>query len=365
MKHILYLIISFAIIACGEQNTANNTTKSIRKQRWNLASSFPKSLNSFWDRIEGFSTQVTATTNKELTIKCYQPGEMVPALEVFDAVSQGSIEMGVTAGNYYMGKNNAFVLDTGLPFGLTCQQKNAWLYEAGGLELIQNLYKKYNIMYFPIGNTTTQMGGWFRNEITSLEDLQGLRVRISGLGGKVYDKMGATVQMIGGGEIYSALEQGSIDGAEFVGPYDDEKFGFQNVAKYYYAPGWQEPGATIALYINLERWMTLSTNAQEIIAMAAKNANLLFAARYDKENPAALKRLIDQGVELRHFPNEILAEAKKQTDLLIKEYCKDPEFNTIYTSIKKFKETSNAWSKANALHYINFATTGIQYYETD
>lgn len=360
MKNFLYLAICIVLIACKEQNNSNTTEKTIRKQRWNLTSSFPKSLNSFWDRIEGFSNEVTTTSKKELTIKCYQPGEMVPALEVFDAVSQGSIEMGVTAGNYYMGKNNAFVLETGLPFGLTCQQKNAWLYEGGGLEMIQNLYKKYNIMYFPIGNTTTQMGGWFRNEINSLEDLKGLRVRISGLGGKVYDKMGATVQMIGGGEIYSALEQGSIDAAEFVGPYDDEKFGFQNVAKYYYAPGWQEPGSTIALYINLERWNTLSETTQQIIEMAAMNSNLLFAGRYDRENPAALERLLAQGVQLRQFPQEILTEAKKQTDLLIASYCEDPEFAAIYNSLKKFQQSSVAWNKANTLLYTNFTANSDQ-----
>lgn len=356
----MYLFAALAFIACNEHQNSNSPEKKIRKQRWNLASSYPKSLSSFWDRIEGFSNQVTATSKKELTIKCYQPGEMVPALEVFDAVSQGSIEMGVTAGNYYMGKNNAFALDTGLPFGLTCQQKNSWLYEGGGLELIQNLYKKYNIMYFPIGNTTTQMGGWFREEINSLEDLKGLRVRISGLGGKVYDKMGATVQMIGGGEIYSALEQGSIDAAEFVGPYDDEKFGFQNVAKYYYAPGWQEPGSTIALYINLERWNTLSETTQQIIEMAAMNSNLLFAARYDQENTAALDRLLAQGVQLRQFPKEIMNEAKKQTDLLIETYCKEPEFATIYSSLKAFRKSSNTWNKANALHYTNFTAKSSQ-----
>ena len=311
-KKIIFVITLVFVVSCNQNPDKTEEKKSNKtNQKWNLASSFPKSLDSFWERVNSISTTITLLSDEELKIKAYQPGELVPALEVFDAVSQGSVEMGITAGTYYIGKDKSLVLEAGIPFGLSARQQNAWLYEYGGLELVRELYKKHDIMYFPIGNTGAQMGGWFREEIKSLKDLKGLRIRAAGMAGLVYDKMGATVQMVSGGEIYSALEQGAIDGAEFIGPYDDEKFGFQNIAKYYYAPGWGEPGTTIALYINLKKWNSLSEKTKKLIEITSKASNISMLAKYDKENSEAVVRLKNQGVQFRKFDDKILQEAKK------------------------------------------------------
>ena len=347
-------IILLLLFSCNNNSEKNTTTKNVEKQNWKLASSFPKSLNSFWERVEGFSSNVNLLSDEELTIKAYQPGELIPALEVFDAVSQGSIEMGITAGAYYMGKDNSLILESGIPFGLNARQRNAWLYEYGGIKLLQELYKKYNIMYFPIGNTGTQMGGWFTEEVNSLEDLKGLRIRAAGMAGKVYSNLGANIQMVSGGEIYSSLEQGAIDGAEFIGPYDDEQFGFQEVAKYYYAPGWGEPGTSIALYINIDKWNSLSDKAKKIIEIASKESNLMMLSKYDKENAEAMVRLIDKGVQFKRFSNDILIEAKKESDKILIEYAKNKEFNKIYKSIQEFKGKSTSWFNTNEFYLMDF-----------
>ena len=353
-KLSIVLMCILVLISCQKQNKHTAKKGTFKKQRWKLVTSFPKSLTSLWETVYYLTDNTHILSDNQLKIKIFQPGELVPALGVFDAVSEGSVEMGFTAGNYYIGKNKAFILDTGEPFGMTTPQKNAWLYEHGGLELIQELYKKYNIMYFPLGNTGVQMGGWFRNEIHSLNDLKGLRVRISSLGGVIYDQLGATVQMLGGGEIYMALEQGALDGAEFVGPYDDEKLGFQNIAKYYYTPGWQETTGTLALYINLQKWNELPLKIQKTIENVSKACNLLMSAKYNARNSASLKKIKAEGVQIKKFDTEILEAAEKQNNILLESYMKEPDFAKIYNAIKAFQKQSDDWFFENEYQLLRF-----------
>ena len=356
MKKGMIVAIFLCCIACQEKgkSSATNNAKSLKKQRWRLVSSYPKSLTSFWEISDYFTKNVKLLSDNSLRIRAYQPGELVPALGVFDAVSSGSVAMGITTGYFYSGKNKALILDTGEPFGMTSKQKNAWLYEAGGLELLQEIYKKYNIMYFPFGNTGIQMGGWFRTEIKTENDLKGLRMRVPGIGGMVYDKLGATVQVLGAGEIFPSLEQGVLDAAEFVGPYDDEKLGFQKIAKYYYAPGWQETGSTVALYINLDKWKTLPLKTQKIIEVLSKNCNLLHEAKYNVRNSISYEDLKKQGIIFKTFDKKILQDAQKKTKEILKSYMADPDFAKIYSSIRAFQKKSNDWFYQNEYKYLEF-----------
>lgn len=355
MKKNIFIFLFLCFAACKKNTTSQSSaSKNLKKQRWKLVSSYPKSLNSFWEISDYFTKNIQLLSDNALQIRAYQPGELVPALGVFDAVSSGSVAMGISTGYFYAGKNKAFILDTGAPFGMTSKQKNAWLYEYGGLELFQELYKKYNIMYFPFGNTGMQMGGWFRNEIKTEKDLKGLRMRVPGIGGMVYNKMGVTVQVLGAGEIFPALEQGVLDATEFVGPYDDEKLGFQKIAKYYYAPGWQEISATIGLFINLDQWNTLPKKTQKIIEVLSKNCNFLHEAKYNVANTKSFKTLKKQGIIFKTFDEKILKDAREKTKEILESYMQNPDFAKIYKSIQSFQKESDAWFYENEYKYLYF-----------
>lgn len=342
---LVVALASFSFFGCKtDSNEQKQESVASEKFTWRLASSFPKSLDTFWKPLTGFCDRVKELTDGGVEIQPYQPGELVPALEVFDAVQQGSVEMGQSAGAYYTGKNIAFAFDVGVPFGLSPRRQNSWLYEGGGIGLLQEVYGKYNIVYLPIGNTGAQMGGWFNREINSVSDLKGLRMRIPGLGGEVMSQLGVVVQNIAGGEIYTSLEQGTIDAAEFIGPYDDEKMGFQKVVSYYYYPGWWEPGTTIGLYINQEAWNKLPKKYQAVIEIAAKEANLHMLAMYDKQNGEALQKLVKEGVILKEFNREIMEKAEAVTNNLFSKYASENEdFRKIYTSWKEFNDETAAW----------------------
>ena len=347
MKKYALLFAIFIVSSCGEKTNnkaAKNQQNNHKKRRWKMVTSYPRSLTTFTEVGEYFIENIADFSDKKLHIRYYQPGELVPALSVFDAVSKGSVEMGVTTGYFYSGKNPAFILDTGEPFGMGVRQKNAWLYEGSGLELLQELYRKYNIMYLPFGNTGIQMGGWFRKEIKSLKDIRGLRLRVPGIGGMIYSKLGASVQVLGAGDIYPALEQGTLDGAEFVGPYDDQKLGFQNIAKYYYSPGWQECGATVALYINLKKWNELPATLQKTIVMLSKVCNQMMIEKYDAYNSVALAELKSKGVVIKKFSDEILSAASKINRTILEKYAQEnADFKKIYKSISAFKKETDDW----------------------
>jgi TRAP-type mannitol/chloroaromatic compound transport system substrate-binding protein len=322
---------------------------------WRLASSFPKSLDTIYGAAEHLAARVRALTAGRFQIRVFAGGEIVPGLQVLDAVSQGTVEAGHTASYYYVGKNMAFAFETALPFGLNARQQNAWMYQGGGLQLVREFLQAYNVISFPGGNTGAQMGGWFRRPIRSLADLKGLKMRIPGLGGQILARLGVVPQTLAGGDIYPALERGAIDATEWVGPYDDEKLGFYKIAKYYYYPGWWEGGPQLSFYVNLAKWRSLPAPYQAAFEVAAAEANLAMLAAYDAKNPPALQRLLRSGVRLRPYPKDIMLAARREAFALYEEEAaRNPDFRRLYTEWLKFRDASIQWFKVGEAPYANF-----------
>jgi TRAP-type mannitol/chloroaromatic compound transport system substrate-binding protein len=323
--------------------------------RWRLASSFPKSLDTIYGAAERLAERLNHITGGKFQIRVFAGGEIVPGLQVLDAVEQGTVECGHTASYYYVGKNMAFAFDTCLPFGLNAREQNAWMYAGGGLSLMREFFKSHNIISFPGGNTGAQMGGWFRHEIKSLADMKGLKMRIPGIGGQILARLGVVPQTLAGGDIYPALERGAIDATEWVGPYDDEKLGFHKVAKNYYYPGWWEGGPQLTFYVNLKKWQALPEAYQVAFETAAAEANITMLAEYDARNPLALMRLVKQGVKLHPFPQDVMVAARKAAfEMYEAEAAKNPDFKRIYTEWKKFRDGSQQWMKLAEASYANF-----------
>lgn len=324
--------------------------------RWRLTSGFPKSLDTIYGGAEELSRRVAQLTNNRFQIRPFAAGEIVGAFQGIDAVQAGTVEMAHTASYYWVGKNTALGFDTALPFGLNNRQQNAWLYHGGGMQAMAEVFREFNLVAFPAGNTGVQTGGWFRQEIKGLEQLKGLKMRIPGFGGRVYAALGALPQQIPGGEIYQALERGTVDGAEFVGPYDDEKLGFFKVAKFYYAPGWQEPGATLSTYVNQKAWDSLPAEYKAAIEVASAEVNVKMMAEYDAKNPPALQRLVNGGTQLRNWPTAIL-EAKRKVafEIYAEEAGKNPAFKKIWDNWNRFRVDIVRWHRFNDLAMDNFS----------
>jgi TRAP-type mannitol/chloroaromatic compound transport system substrate-binding protein len=316
--------------------------------RWRMPSSFPKSLDTVYGGAELVAGRVRKLTDGKFEIRPFAAGEIVPPLQVLDAVQNGTVELGHTAGFYYTGKAPALVFDTGVPFGLTPRQHNAWIYQGGGAELMREIYAGFNVSAIPCGNTGAQMGGWFRKEIKSVDDLKGLRIRTPGFLGQVYAKLGAVPQQIAGGDIYPALERGTIDAVEWVGPYDDEKLGFNKVAKYYYGPGVLELGASLTVLVNNAEWAKLPPPFQEALRSACKEAVVDVIARYDAQNVAALRRLVGAGVELKQWPREVMRAMQQATTEVLEEHAaRDAAFKNVYTAWKQFRDDEHLWFAVN------------------
>lgn len=346
-----------ALAACSQatNSSSESTASSLPNIRWRMATSWPNSLDTIYGGAETVAKRVAAMTDGKFTIDTYQAGEIVPALQVLDAVQDGTIECGHTASYYYIGKNPALAFGTTVPFGLTAQQQNAWLYHGGGLEAMQKLYADFNIINFPAGNTGAQMGGWFNQEIQSLSDLNGLKMRIPGLGGKVMSRLGVNVQNIGGGEVYLALERGAIDAAEWVGPYDDQKLGLHEAADFYYYPGWWEPGAMLEAQVNRSAWDQLPTEYQEIFKTATMEANLNMLAKYDALNGAALEELQQKGAKLRAYSPEIMQAAQKAAFEIYEENAsQEATFKEVYDQWKGFRDQVSDWNQINELSFSRF-----------
>src|SRR5262252_2931537 len=311
---------------------------SLPEVKWRLASSFPKNLDTIYGTVDEMCRNIAAATDGKFQIRPFAAGEIVPGLQVLDAVQNGTVEAGQSASYYYVGKDPTFAFDCAVPFGLNARQQNAWMYYGGGLELMREFFKDYNIVQFPAGNTGAQMGGWFRSEIKSIDDLKGLKFRIAGIAGKVLARLGVVPQQIAGSDIYPALEKGTIHAAEWVGPYDDEKLGFYKVAKYYYYPGWWEGGTALHFMINTSKWAELPKSYQAIVTAAAAYANVGVTAKYDTRNPAALKRLISGGAVLEPFSPSIMdASLKYSNEVNAETSAANPDFKKVYESMVEFR----------------------------
>jgi TRAP-type mannitol/chloroaromatic compound transport system substrate-binding protein len=325
---------------------------------WRLASSFPKSLDTIYGAAEVFSDAVSKATGGKFQIRCFAGGEIVPAFSVMDAVKDGTVEAGHTCSYYYFGKDPTYAFDTAVPFGMNFRQFNAWFMHGGGGELLREVFAAQNIVTWPCGNTGAQMGGWFRKEIKTPADLKDLKVRVGGFAGKVLAKLGSVPQQIPGGDVYPSLEKGTIDAAEWIGPYDDEKLGFQKVAQYYYYPGWWEGGANLSLYINKQKYDALPTEYKAIIDAAAAEANIDCMAKYDAKNPDALKRLVASGAKLRPFPKEVMEACYKAAlEVYAETGAGNPTFKKVYEAMVKFRDDQNLWQSVAEGNFDRFMQT--------
>ena len=323
--------------------------------KWRMTSSFPKTLDVLYSSAVQFAKYVAEATDNKFQIQLFPAGEIAPALEAANEVGKGSIEMCQTASYYYWGKDPTFAFGTAVPFGLNARQQNAWTYYGGGLDLMNAFYAKHNLVAFPSGNTGAQMGGWFRKEINTLDDLKGLKFRIAGFGGAVISKLGVVPQQLSGADVYPALEKGTIDATEFVGPADDEKLGLYKVAKYYYYPGWWEGGAMLHNMVNLAKWNELPKSYQAILQAGCQAANCGMLAEYDNRNPPALKRLVAAGAMLRPFPQDVLAacfEAAKESYAEIG--AKNADFKTVHDSIMAYRADAYLWQQVSEATFDNF-----------
>lgn len=345
--------------ACGEsQKTTNASINGLPNIRWRMAASWPKSLDTIFGGAETICRRVSALTGGRFQIQPFASGEIVPGLQVMDAIVDGTVECGHTGTLYYIGKNPAVAFFDAVPFGLNASQQNAWLYHGGGLDAMQKIYSDFGLVAFPAGNTGVQMGGWFNRRINSLEDLKGLRMRIPGLGGQVMAQLGVNVQVLPAGEIFLALERGTVDAAEFIGPYDDEKLGLNKTAPFYYYPGWWEPGPTQYLIINQSKWVKLPKEYQEILATSAMEAGVTMLAKYNNLNRQAIKRIIASNTELIPYPIDVLKAAQNTAWQLYDDYAsKDKVFRDLYANWRQFREEISQWHKINELSLANFTAT--------
>jgi TRAP-type mannitol/chloroaromatic compound transport system substrate-binding protein len=325
------------------------------QMRWRMATSWPKSLDTLYGSCEVFAKRVAEITDNDFQIQVFAAGEIVPPLAVLDAVQNQTIEIGSTGAYYYVGKEAALAFGTAVPFGLNARQMEAWLVHGGGNDLLQEVFTRFNCYGIPMGNTGCQMGGWFRKEISKVEDLQGLKFRIGGFAGKVVTKLGVVPQQLAPGDIYPALEKGTLDAVEWVGPYDDEKLGLQKIAKYYYYPAWWEGGTNVHTLVNLEKWNALPKHYQAALLAAARDAGNWMTSKYDAANPAALKRLVAGGALLRPFSPEIMEACfRAANEVYAETSAENPRFKKIYDNFVAFRSDSYMWWQVAELSFDSF-----------
>jgi len=322
---------------------------------WRLVSSFPKSLDTIYGAAETFAKALGEMSDGNFRVRVFAPGELVPGLNAADAVTNGSVEAAHTASYYYWGKDPTFAIATAIPFGLNYRMQNAWMYQGGGIDLMNAFYARYKIIAFPGGNTGTQMGGWYRRQINAPEDWRGLKMRIGGLAGAVIARLGGVPQQIAGGDIYPSLEKGTIDAAEWVGPYDDEKLGFSKVARYYYYPGWWEGQAMLHFFINIDKWNGLPKPYQAMVRAAAAVADIAMMTRYDLQNPKAIRHLAIGGAEPRPFSEAVLDACFKASNEVFAEICaKNADFKKVYEATLAIRAEDYLWFQLAEHTYDTF-----------
>jgi TRAP-type mannitol/chloroaromatic compound transport system substrate-binding protein len=323
--------------------------------RWRLASSFPKSLDTIYGGAETFARHVKAISGGKFEISVHAAGELMPAFGVVDGLQQGNIEAAHTAAYYFFDKDETFAIGGAIPFGLNSRQMSAWTFEGNGLKLMREFYKGYNIINFPCGNTGAQMGGWFRKEIKSLADMKGLKFRVGGFAGKVIERLGGAPQNLPGGEIYEALEEGTLDAAEWIGPYDDQKLGFNKVAPNYYYPGWWEGGLQLDLYVNQKAYDALTPEYKALVRAASAAAHVDMQAKYDAKNPTALKQLVSAGARLRPFPADVMNAAFKESMQLYADLsASNPAWAKVYADYARFRGEQNLWFRFTEATFDRF-----------
>ena len=329
--------------------------QSMPELKWRMTTSWPKSLDTLFGGAEMMAKAVSEATDGKFQIQVFAGGEIVPGLQVVDAVQNGTVECGHTASYYYFGKDPTFAFGTSVAFGPNQRLNQGWYLMGGGQDVLNEFYKKYNCYSLLAGNTGCQMGGWFRKEINTIDDLKGLKMRIGGFPGRVIQKLGAVPQQIAAGDIYPALEKGTIDAAEWVGPYDDEKLGFYKVAPHYYYPGWWEGGSMIMAMFNIDKWNTLPRNYQAILEQSAATANSWMMAKYDLVNPPALRRLLAGGAKLHAFSHAIMEACITAAHELHAEIAKDnASFKKVYDSMNAYMKPGYSWFQVAELNYDSF-----------
>ncbi len=329
--------------------------QSMPELKWRMTTSWPKSLDTLYGGADLMCRAVGEATDGKFQIQCFAGGEIVPGLQVVDAVQNGTVECGHSASYYYFGKDPTFAFGTSVAFGPNQRLNQGWFTLGGGKEVLNEFYKKYNCIALLAGNTGCQMGGWFRKEINSIDDLKGLKMRIGGFPGRVLQKVGAVPQQIAAGDIYPALEKGTIDAAEWVGPYDDEKLGFYKVAPHYYYPGWWEGGSMLFTFVNLDRWNALPKNYQAILEQAGHYANTWMVAKYDEVNPLALKRLLANGIKLHGFSPTIMEAFFKAAKELHSEIAQtNDNFKKVNDSLTVYTTNGYQWFQVAELYYDSF-----------
>lgn len=341
-------------VLAGAALTLPTTTRANPEYRWKMVTAWPKNFPGLGSNANLLAEMIGKMSGGRIKVKVYGANEIVPAFEVFDTVAKGTAEMGHAGAFYWQGKTEAAQFFSAVPFGLTAQEVNAWLYYGGGLQLWRKLYDRFGLIPVPTGNTGAQMAGWFNREINSVADLQGLKMRIPGLGGEVLRRAGGTPVNIPGGELFTALQAGALDAAEWVGPYNDLAFGFYKAAKYYYYPGWQEPGAVIECLINKKAFNELPDDLQSIVLTACKAANLDMLAEYTARNNQALNSLIhEHNVKVLPLPDAVLLKLKQISDTVVAEFAeKDPLTKEIYRSYSQFRTQVGHWGKISEQAYL-------------
>ena len=353
----LVTTLCILISACGPEEAVDSNATTIdtgKTYNWKMVTTWPPGFPVLQEGAERFAQNIKDMSNGRLDIKVYAGGELIPPLQTFDAVSQGTVEMGHGSAYYWAGKVPEAQFFSTVPFGMTARGMNAWLYDGGGLELWREVYKPFHVVPFPLGNTGVQMGGWFNKEINSLDDIKGLKMRIPGLGGKVFAKAGGNPVLLAGSEVYTALERNTIDATEWIGPYHDQRLGLYRAAEHYYYPGWHEPGTVLELTINQRAWDSLPADLQAIVSSAAMAENVRMLSEMEQKNSAALQELKDRPkVKIHRFPDDVLAKLKILTDeTLAEEAANDPEFKRIYEAYQSFRQQNDAWSDISENAYL-------------
>ena len=344
-----------AVAATATTIGAPAIVRAEKTYSWKMVTTWPPHFPILGEGADKLAELIGIMSGGRLKVQVYGGGELVPPLQAFDAVSQGMVEMGHGAAYYWAGKAPVTQFFAAVPFGLNAQGMNAWLYSGGGMQLWEEVYGKFNLVPLPAGNTGVQMGGWFNREIKTIDDFKGLKMRIPGLGGKVLAKAGGTAVLSAGGEIYTNLERGVIDATEWVGPYNDYKMGFYKVAKYYYYPGWHEPGTVLESFVNKSAFEALPKDLQEIVRTAAMAANLWMLCESEAKNNFYLEKMIkEEGVQLKQFPAEVVKQLRQYSAEVLQEIVdKDEQSKKVYESFSKFQKNYQIWGKTSEAAYFS------------